>query len=357
MATWSTQGVSIRRIAAATPAHSERVEEASGRFGLEEVRRLASSTGVWSRRVAPARVCTSDLAMAAAESAIGDIGWARSSIDAVIFVSQTPDYRLPATACCMQARLGLDTRCLAFDVSLGCSGYVYGLFLAAQLARSGAAGRVLLAVGDTITKLVDPNDRATALLFGDAASATLVEADAASPGMSFVLGTDGTGARHLIVPAGASRDARVRPNGAAHAGPTDGAADPACLQMNGAEVFAFTLREVPAMVTRVAATAEWSLDSVDLVVFHQANAMILGRLTKKLGLPPAKVPIVLNDLGNTSSASVPVALCRSVGDAPRALDRVILAGFGVGLSWGAAAVGLKAGAVMPLLEVEGAEVV
>lgn len=351
VAIWTTSDVAIRRIAAAVPVTREPVESSADRFGMDEVRRLAASTGVWERRVAPNDVCASDLAVAAAERAIEDAAWPRESIDAILFVSQTPDYRLPATACCLQARLGMTKRCIAFDVNLGCSGYVYGLFLAAQLAGSGAARRVVLAVGDTVTKLVSPDDRATALLFGDAGSATLLEAEPGAPRMSFVLGTDGTGADHLIVRGGGAR----RPHAASFGLAEDGAEKGSCgadrLYMNGAEVFAFTLREVPPMITGVVELAGWSMDSLDLVVLHQANAAMLTRLTKKLGLPESTVPIALSDLGNTSSASIPVALCRRAGAVTGDLDRVVLGGFGVGFSWASAALRLAYGVVLPLLEI------
>jgi 3-oxoacyl-[acyl-carrier-protein] synthase-3 len=278
------------------------------------------------------------------------LGWPADTIDAVLFVSQTPDYRLPATACAIHGRLGLKNGCLAFDINLGCSGYPYGLFVAAQLASSGAARRVLLLVGDTITKFIDPRDRTTAMLFGDAASATLVEASDDAPQMTFVLGTDGTGADHLIIPSGGARSLWISKD-------VGDSEDPALppgrkyLFMNGAEVFAFSLRVVPRMIAQSLDLAGWPAESVDLVVLHQANAFMLNHLIKRLRLPAEKVPISLDGFGNTSSASIPVALSTVVQGMVAFPRKVVLAGFGVGFSWGAATLELEPGVVTPLLEV------
>ncbi|HEY8667753.1 MAG TPA: ketoacyl-ACP synthase III [Tepidisphaeraceae bacterium] len=330
----------IRGIASAVPAGVRLAADSC--FPAEEALRISASLGVKERRVAGRHTCASDLCFAAAERLLGELNWRRDSVDALIFVSQTPDHILPPTACILQERLKLSKRCAAFDVNLGCSGYVYGLWLAGSLIASGAVRRVLLLAGDTITRLCDPADRSVALLFGDAGSATALEHDPASAPAFFNLGSDGAGAGHLCVSGGGFRQT---------AGARAGAGDKH-LQMNGAEIFAFTLREVPAMIRGVLDAAAWPIESADAFVFHQANAFLLQHLIKKLKLPPEKVPMALEKYGNTSVASIPVAITH--GLRPILTQRpakLLLAGFGVGLSWGAVAMGAGPLVLADMIEV------
>ncbi len=336
MAVTKLSGVQIRGIASAVPANLVPNTELAEQFGAEEVAKLSDSIGVHARRVAPPEICTSDLCFSAAERLIGDLGWERDSIDAVLFVSQSYDYLLPATSCVLQSRLGLSKKCAALDIGLGCSGYVYGLWLAAMMLNGGGQKRVLLMAGDTSSRNLSPHDRATVPLFGDAGTVTALEAAPDGPPLTFQLGTDGGGANHLIIPAGAHRIPRSAATGCFTTG-TDGIERrPEDLFMNGAEIFVFTLREVPALIRSTLAEAGWGPDSVDGFIFHQANKFLLEHLTKKMKLPVEKVPIALDGFGNTSSASIPLAICATQGAALRERrQRLVLAGFGVGLSWGA----------------------
>jgi 3-oxoacyl-[acyl-carrier-protein] synthase-3 len=234
----------------------------------------------------------------------------------------------------LQHRLALPTSCAAFDVNLGCSGYVYGLWIAASLVAAGQR-RVLLLVGDTINKLVSPLDRATALLFGDAGSATALESDPDAGPMHFVLGTNGAGGRHLIVPAGGARQPHTAETSVRSARENGNVRSDDDLHMVGAEIFAFTLKEVPPLIDQALAAAGWTRDDVDHVVFHQANRFMLQHLARKMNLDEAKVTMALQQFGNTSSASIPLALSSAVrADAHK---KFILAGFGVGYSWAALA--------------------
>ena len=299
-------------------------------------------------------MCTSDLCFAAADRLLSDLGWPRDSVDALIFVSQTPDYRLPATACTLQQRLRLSKRCAAFDIGLGCSGHVYGLWVASSLIAAGGAKRALLLTGDTSTYFCSPLDRSVALLFGDAGTATAIEADAAAPPMHFVLGTDGSGRDNLIVPAGGFRRPHA-PDTAVRAAGDDGNSRSAeDLFMNGAEIFTFTLREVPPLITAVLDGAGWSKDDVDAFVFHQANQFMLQHLAKRLKLPKEKFVLAMEEFGNTSSASIPLALsvrlARPLGE--RAC-KTVLAGFGVGYSWAAVALTCGPMAMPGVLRVSG----
>lgn len=297
-------------------------------------------TGVETIRCAPDAVCTSDLCICAAERLLPLLGWSAESVGMLVFVSQTPDYILPATACVMQGRLGLRREVVAFDVNLGCSGYVYGLWIASSLlCANPSIDRALLLVGDTITKLASSGDRATAPLFGDAASATGLERSCTCPDTDYILGTDGTRFQTILVPAGGCR----RPASVSALAPRrreDGSLRRDLdLEMNGAEVFNFTIDTVIPHVQEVQRlAAETGLD-IDYYVLHQANAFMLGHLGKKLGIDPARMPMALRDFGNTSSSSIPLALTTALGHCLGQEEHVLcLTGFGVGLSWGSALV-------------------
>lgn len=340
--------VRIVGISGALPSTAASVQEFNDVFGEAAVAKIAASTGVQSRQIAKG-LCTSDLCAEAARSLLEAGKIDPASIDALIFVTQTPDYLLPATACVLQAKLGLPQHVAAFDVNLGCSGYVYGLWLAGCLIAAGGSRRVLLLVGDTITRITSPDDRSVALLFGDAGTATLLEASPGSEPMYFSLGTDGRGERNLIVPAGGFRqpaDASSRTRVEQESGNVRADTD---LFMNGAEIFAFTLARVPAMVREVLQASGNSVETVDAFVFHQANRFMLQHLAKRMAVPAQKLILGLERYGNTSSASIPLALCSEMESRLKeTMARVLLGGFGVGYSWAACVTSLV-DVVMPPL--------
>jgi 3-oxoacyl-[acyl-carrier-protein] synthase-3 len=326
---YAVDGVSLRGVVSAAPKRVVGNDAFVERFGAEGVADVVKMIGVEQRRIADPDQTTADLCFEAAKVLIERLDWAADSIDALIFVSQTPDYRLPATACSLHGRLDLAPHCQAFDVGLGCSGYVYGLWLGATLIKASLK-RVLVLAGDTSSRLVDPNDRATAILFGDGGSASALEADAAAPAMRFRLGSDGTGAKHLVIPEGAYRT-----------GETDErwgeTFDPARLYMDGAEVFTFTLKAVPKLVRETLDDAGLAPADVDFYALHQANRFMLKHLAKKIGAGEDRVPINIDRFGNTSSATIPLLLTTDLADRLTTRQtRLMLVGFGVGFSWGAA---------------------
>lgn len=326
---YAVDGVALRGVVSAVPRRAVGNAVYAEQFGEAAVAEVVKMIGVEERRIVADGQTTADLCFAAAERLLAALDWPADSVDGLIFVSQTPDYRLPATACSLHGRLGLASHAQAFDVGLGCSGYTYGLWLAASLTKAGLR-RVLILAGDTISRLVAPGDRATALLFGDAGSATAVEADAAAPAMHFRLGSDGSGARHLIVPEGAFRSRETDPRWAE-------GFDPACLFMDGAEVFTFTLKAVPALVRDTLADAGLTPTEVDAYALHQANRFMLRHLAKKIGAGEERVPINIDRFGNTSSATIPLLLTTDLAErVTSAPSRLMLVGFGVGFSWGAA---------------------
>jgi 3-oxoacyl-[acyl-carrier-protein] synthase-3 len=298
---------------------------------------IFAKTGIAQRHVAGPDECVSDLATGAAEKLLRDTGADRARVDFLILCTQTPDHLLPATACLVHARLGLGAACAAFDLNQGCSGYLYALGVAAALIRSGMAASGLVLTGDTYTKFIHPRDRSVRTLFGDAATATLLRATT-GPGLDhFVFGTDGAGARNLIIPAGGTRLPRSAETAQAVTDASGNTRAPDHLLMNGTQIFNFTLQRVPGLVAGVLAAAGRRPEEIDWFVFHQANRFMLDHLRQKLGVPPEKMVWFLENTGNTVSSSIPLALEHAAAAGRFAPgQRVLLAGFGVGYSWGGA---------------------
>jgi 3-oxoacyl-[acyl-carrier-protein] synthase III len=299
-------------------------------FGEAAVKDVVKMIGVESRYWTDEFTSAKDLCSRAGKHLLEQLNWEPGSVDALIFVSQTPDFRLPASVCALQEELQLPQACIAFDINLGCSGYPYALWLGMTMVQTGAARRVLLAVGDTISKLVDPKDRSTALLFGDAGSVTAIEASVGQQA-GFVMGTDGRGVRNLIVPRGGCKDYALSGDQRL----ADKVAD--CLYMDGGEIFSFTLKAVPALVSETILGSDLSLSEYDGFLFHQANMFMLKHLIKKTKLPADKTPINIGQYGNTSCASIPLLMTTNLKD--RLLQqsmRLGLFGFGVGYSWAGA---------------------
>jgi 3-oxoacyl-[acyl-carrier-protein] synthase-3 len=297
-------------------------------YDAEEVRKVVAMAGVKQRRVVDDGVTAADLSFEAAERLLQDLGWQRDSVSALVFVTQSPDHFLPSSSCLLQNWLGLPDSCAAFDVGLGCSGYPYGLYIAAAMLRAGGHRRVLMLHGDTPSRFVDTADHATTLLFGDSGSATALEAvePADQGGGHFVLGTDGAGYAGLIMRGGGFRDRH----------PTD--PRHLALEMDGSAVFNFTLKRVPPLVADALAESRCTVADLDAFVFHQSNRFMIRHLMKKCGLPEEKVPLTLEDNGNSGGPSVAVTVTRRLAGttARERAMKVMLLGYGVGLSWGAA---------------------
>lgn len=293
---------------------------------------FVEATGVKERRCSET-LCTSDLSFAAAEKLIAVLGWDKSEIEAIIFVSQTTDYFLPATACLLQDHLGLSRECYAEDVALGCSGWVYGLSNVASLVSSGAIKKALLLAGDAKKRSQMKRDP----LFGDAGTATAIEFAEGEPGFKFHFGTDGSGFDAIIIPDGGSRNQVTLKSFELkeYEGKMMHSLQP---HMKGMDVFSFGITTAPKSIKKIGEHFSFNYLDYDYFVFHQANMKMNNQIVKKLKLSPEKVPSCMNDFGNTSSASIPLTIVSQLrGKFENKPTKFLCCGFGVGLSWGTVA--------------------
>lgn len=334
MAINNVNNVRIKGIAACVPKDRICTKDYS-LFSKEESDLFVKSVGIIERRVAPFEVSTSDLCFHSAERLIKDLNWNKEEIDCVIFVSQSPDYFLPATAIILQHRLGLSKNTMAFDVSLGCSGYVYGLQLLSNLLSSGQLKKGLLLVGDKSTLSTHYEDKSTYPLFGDAGSATALEYDNTAPPMFFNLQSDGGGEDAIKILDGGARNQisdetfivkEIEPGikrSRRH------------LILNGIDIFNFALKEVAPNINNLLQFSGMDKEAVNYFVFHQANKLINESVRKKLKVADVtKVPYSIDYFGNTSSASIPLTIVLHLKNALKQKNTLLFSGFGVGFSWG-----------------------
>lgn len=333
--------VHFSAIATALPSETLELESLGPVFGEEYVRRVIASTGVEQVHVAPRGTTASDLCFLAAKSMMEKESLLPQDFDALVFVSQSPDYVTPSTSPSLQARLGLSTDTACMDLNFGCSGFVYGLLQACMLCSLDSCRRVMLLVGDVQTPFVNQRDKSLRMVIGDGASATLVEkGDKVAFGAHF---SDGTGVEHLYIPAGGRRKPYTAESGVDVLGDDGNYRSDLNLHMNGSEILKFAMGTVPGLIENLLADANWPKEQVDLFVLHQANKLILESIRRKLKVPTEKVPVKLRSTGNTSPTTIPMALSkmREDGEDLNRLDRVVLCGFGIGLSYGAIATSLQ----------------
>lgn len=307
-------------------------------------KRLTKKTGIYERHIAGEQECASDLAVHAAERMFMQCAIKRESIDFIILCTQSPDYFLPTTACILQERLRLSKRCGAFDINLGCSGYIYGLSIAKGLIETGQAKQVLLLTAETYSKFIHPEDESVRPLFGDGATATLIAAEQTDKEgiYSFSFGTDGSGANHLIVPAGAHRNPYCKTSAVEQVDDGGNRRTNYHLYMNGGEISNFALNVVPDTVCAILEKSGLQKTDVDYYVFHQANKFMLDFLQQKCELQGLPFWNNSTNCGNTVSSSVPLAITQLLETAKApTLDKVMLVGFGVGLSWAGCMVNLS----------------
>jgi len=303
--------------------------------------KIFDKTGILERRVAGPRETALDLGCEAVAQLFAKKDIAPEDIDFLLFCTQAPDHILPTSACIMQDRLGLPKHIGALDFNLGCSGFVYGLSLASGLIASGAASRVLLVTADTYSKYIHRADKSVRTLFGDGAAATLIEATPEGHGSigPFVFGTDGSGAGSLIVQAGGFRNPSSQQTAIEQIDRDGNIRSEDNLYMDGGAVLSFTLREVPKAYKELLRLSDTAPSDYRYVVLHQANKFMLDALQKKLGISDERLPRGFEEIGNTVSSSIPFVLAGLLDSGKlRAGTRIMVIGFGVGLSWAAASI-------------------
>ncbi len=348
MATIRYNNVGIKAMAACVPSRRVSNKDLVEFMPQEEVDKIIDSVGIHERRICDDSTFASDLCYKAAVRLMEDNGIDPASIDMLLFMSQGADYRIPATACILQERLGLSKDCAAMDLSLGCSGYVYALSTAMAYASMDGINRVLLLDGEAFSKIVNPRDKVNVPLYGDAGTATLVEKGEYGESV-FILHTDGAGEDAVKIPAGmrqgitsASVEVREREDGNLRSDLE--------VYMDGMEVFNFAIRVVPKGVKELLKTTGGEIADIDRIVFHQSNRFMTDFFVRKLKIDPARVPYCIDRFGNTSSASIPLTIVSELKDTLRQPARLVMCGFGAGLSWGTAQVTLRGCSISELVE-------
>lgn len=303
-------------------------EDLSLLFPEWDVKKIANKIGIKKRHIAATDEFASDMAIIAAKKLFEEYQILPSDIDFVLYCTQSPDYFLPSTSCIIQTQLAIPTSAGALDFNLGCSGYVYGLAVAKGLISAGIAKNILLLTSETYSKLINEKDKGNRTIFGDAAAATLVSTTGLAKIGDFSLGTDGTGASHLMVKNGAIRN----PNSNNEISKDDAGN---FLHMDGPEIFAFTIKQVPKLIQETLEKNNLIEEEIDLFILHQANQYMLEHLRKKLDITQERFYYYMSTIGNTVSSTIPIALYQALKEKDFSSGaNWLLAGFGVGYSWG-----------------------
>ncbi|WP_016990249.1 ketoacyl-ACP synthase III [Flavobacterium sp. ACAM 123] len=341
MATLSFKKIGILGMAAAVPKNTIDNYTYTEFFPAADVKGIVDKVGIKERRFAPEGMCASDLCFAAAEQLIHDLKINKEEIDLLVFVSQTPDYRMPATSITLQHRLGLGKHTAAFDISLGCSAFIYGLSIVYGLMQSGGFRKALLLDGETRSKIYSPKDRKTAFLFGDGGVAAIIEQNEKFGESFFSLNSDGSLADLIKIDAGGYRNPSSAESLNEKVVDEHGnVRNDEQGYMNGADVFNFVLKEIPKNFKSVLQQSNNTNESIDFNIFHQANDYMNNYLAKKLKLETAKVPSCIAQFGNTSSVSIPLTIVSQLQNKLEGTKKLMLCGFGVGMSWATAQITL-----------------
>lgn len=327
-------GVGITAMAAAVPHTVIKNYEYTEFFPADQVKEVVDKVGIYERRFADADTCSSDLCYAAAEKLLADNNIDKSEIDLVVFISQTPDYRMPATSILLQHRLGLPQSCVAFDINLGCAAFCYGLSVVYGMMQSRNIRKALLLDGETRSKVYSPKDRRSAFIFGDAGVAALIERDEKFGRSWFSLNCDGSRGDFIMIKGGGYRypssketliEKVVDEYGNIRSDEQG--------YMRGGDVFNFVIREIPRDIKNTLEVAGKTKDDFNYIVFHQANNFINSYIAKKMKLDTEKIPSTIAKYGNTSSVSVPLTIVSELKDKLQGEKTLLMSAFGVGMSW------------------------
>jgi len=347
------EGVGITAMSAAVPKRVIKNREYTDVFSAQEANDIVDKTGIEERRFADDETCSSDLCLAAAEKLIADNNINKEEIDLLVFISQTPDYRMPATSVTLQHRLGLPHSTIAFDISLGCSAFMYGLSVVYGMMEHSNLRKALILDGETRSKVYSPRDRRSAFLFGDGGVAALVERNPKFGKSTFSLNSDGSRADLIMIPAGGYRKMSSAETVAERVVDEFGnMRSEEQGYMRGGDVFNFVIREIPRDIKNTLAFAEKEIGSFDYVVFHQANNFINSYIAKKMKLDTAKIPSTIGKFGNTSSVSVPITIVSELKDKLSGRKELLLSAFGVGMTWATGIVPFVDCKISDIVEVE-----
>lgn len=348
MALITFQGVGIKALSACVPKDVVYNKDLGYLIPEEEIEKTIKNIGIEERRIAAPDVMASDLCYKAAVQLMQDHDIAPDSIDVLLFMSQTADYRIPATSCLLQHRLGLPKETLCFDISLGCSGYLFALSTAFAYASMPGINRVLLLDGETFSKIVNRRDKVDWPLYGDAGTATLIEKG--DYGQSkFLLYTDGSGEEALKIHAGMRNP--ITPESCVEREQEDGnIRNDLEVFMDGMDVFNFAISKVPKSIKQLLSEADCTIDDVDYLVFHQANRFMMDFFVKKLKISPDRVPYCIHKYGNTSSASVPLTIASELNGRLDGEHKMVMSAFGAGLSWASVIMTTRDCKVSPVIE-------
>lgn len=332
-------GIQINSVIAWMPENKVELASYTSLYGQAEVESIVKATGVERVRIADESMTSSDMCYNAAKALIEKEGIDVTEIDGLVFVSQTCDHILPATSISLQHRLGLSQGAVCIDIHYGCSGYIYGLFQASAWLNCGACKNVLVLAGDTTSRMINPNDKSLRMVFGDCGTATLV--GKGDKLIGFNINSDGSGADRLIVPAGGFRLPISEETSKLEWDEDKNGRSKNDLFMDGMAIFNFAITKVHKNINRLIEQMEWNKDEVGLFALHQANNFMLGYIRKKLKVTEDVVPLNSQNWGNTGPATIPLLLSDVCSQKSYDLSKVIMSGFGVGLSWGSVAASLE----------------
>lgn len=308
MAFMSIRNLRVAGVAACVPRRTEETKDFH-LFSNEDAEKFIQTTGVERRHVVDNGTTASDLCFVAAEKLINDLGWDRNEIEVLIFVSHTPDYRLPSTSIILQKRLGLPTTSIAFDITLGCSGFLYGMGVVGNFLSTSSAKKALLLVGNTLSMLTSSDDKSVYPLLGDAGTATAIEfceEEESEWGFHFV--SDGSGAKSIYIPGGGFRNP-INPDSFKVVEDEDGIKRNSLqYHMDGMEIFSYAVKNVPKSVNQLLENFDIDVNNIDYVLIHQANKFMCEKFRKKLNIPAEKVPYNIHNFGNTSGATIPLLM-------------------------------------------------
>lgn len=351
MANFRFDNIAITGVCTAVPKNIQKTIDFSKKYGEDSIKKYIEMTGIEQVRISGKNQTVSDMGYAAAEELIAKKGINRNDIGLLVFGAHSTDYRRPATACVLHKRLSLPKNCAAFDVSLGCSAFVYTIQIASSMMQNSDINKALVIVGETVSKLANSEDRSVNMLFGDAGCAVLLEKKSVGGGISGSLYTDGTGYQAIIAPAGGFRNLDAPktefdfPEGIKR--------NLYNVWMDGTSVFSFTISDVPRAIKNFMEINNKTVDDYDYFILHQANKFIHKQLSRKLKIPMDKVPISLDRYGNTSAASIPLTLCDAFGNEKENRKiKFLSCGFGVGLSWGVLAAEVDTSNIFPIIETD-----